>query len=61
MCVTSKLRFIVESEEVIAYGRIFTIPNYRINVIGNHKCRLVVYYIHNLDRQTDIKNTPRLA
>ena len=49
VCVTSKTRFIVESEEVVAYGRIFTIPNYRVDVIKNHKCRLVVYYVHNVD------------
>jgi len=50
VCVTSKPRFVVESKEVVAYGRIFTMPNYRFNVINNHKCRLVVYYIHNVDR-----------
>jgi len=32
-----------------AYGRTFTIPNNSINVINNHKYRLIVYYIHNVD------------
>jgi len=49
VCVTSKPRFCVESKEVVAYSRIFTMPNYRFNVIHNHKCRLVVYCIHNVD------------
>ena len=30
------------------YGRIFTIPNYRINDFNNYKHSLVKYYIHNI-------------
>lgn len=31
------------------YGRIFAIPYFGIYDFNDHKCRLIVYYIHNVD------------
>lgn len=40
---------ILEATNIGIYGRIFTFPYYRIYNFSNHKCRLIVYYIHNVD------------
>ena len=50
MCVLPLTLDFIESKEVSAYGRILTFPYYRINVFNNHKYRLIVYFIHNVDR-----------
>ena len=49
MCVLPLNLNLVESKEVIAYGKFFSNPYNRIYVFNSHKCRLVVYYIHNVD------------
>lgn len=49
MCVLPLNFDFIESKEVRAYGRIYTFPYYRINVLNNHKYRLIVYCIHNVD------------
>lgn len=50
MCVLPLKLDFIESKEVRAYGRSYTFPYYRFNVFNNHKYRLIVYYIHNVDR-----------
>ena len=48
MCVLPLNLDSIESKEVVAYGRVFAFPCNRINDFDNHKCRLIVYYIHNV-------------